>query len=204
MAIVSRSQRIFLKAISSPDLESLFMMDPDDRPLGVTTISHPCEPDYPASPLSIPRQKLIEDVMPPFSFLGFFASNGAAIRRQRAHQKALKDRWTTPDLRPLAEPPYIEWPETIDDLLPSDKRHRILFPHDAEKRARMKDLTGEKCAFAEYFAFLEGIIVEERKYPLRQMFWKGLIEEVFVDEQGVINEAQIGRASCRERVSRLV
>lgn len=126
--------------------------------------------------------------MPPFTFPEFFASNGAAIRRLRAHQKALKDRWTTPALRPLAEPPYIEWPETIDDLLPSDKRHRILFPHDAEKRARMKDLTGEKCALGEYFAFLEGIIVEEREYPLRQMFWKGLIEEVFVDEQGVMNE----------------
>lgn len=135
LCLYSRSQCFYLKLSRVPFSQVYIMMDPDDLPLEATKISQPCEPDYPASPLSIPWQKLIEDVMPPFTFPDFFASNGAAIRRLRAHQQALRDRWTTP---PLAEPPYIEWPETIDDLLPSGKRHRILFPHDPEKRARMK------------------------------------------------------------------
>lgn len=54
--------------------------------------------------------------------------------------------WTTSGLRPLAEPPILDWEEFEREHMPSDIRYRALFPDDPEKRSRMKDLDGEYAA----------------------------------------------------------
>ena len=70
-----------------------------------------------------------------------------AHKRRREKRTAF---WTTPGLRPLAEPLILDWDWFLRERMPTDARFKALLPDDAEERARMKDIWGEYEALSEY------------------------------------------------------
>ena len=67
--------------------------------------------------------------------------------RKRDAQTAF---WTTTGMRPLAEPPILDWDHFFRVHIPSDLRYTALFPGDLQKRAAYKDLGGEAYVLKEY------------------------------------------------------
>ena len=104
--------------------------------------------------------------------------------RNRAAKQKIRDSetafWTTPGLRPLAEPPILDWDWFFRDHIPSDLRYEALFPDDPDKRCRIKDLHGEKAALHEYShcAALHNHSLEPEE---RREFYANLMENLIQD-----------------------
>lgn len=48
--------------------------------------------------------------------------------------------WTTTGLRPLAEPPILDWEWFLRVHVPSERQYRALFPDDPHQRAKFKNV----------------------------------------------------------------
>lgn len=85
--------------------------------------------------------------------------------------------WPTP----LAKPPKLDWEFIGETDLPSAERTKILFPHNPEKRARMKDLEGKRIALWQCLQWTCSSynIVSD---PGRQRLYTGLEKEVLTVE----------------------
>lgn len=140
------------------------------------------KPEYkPAADLQ-PQPELRH--LAPFSIIDFI---NAIHYHKRRTRKEDGDRWTTPGLRPLAEPPHVAWEEILDRALPSEKRTRLLFPRDPEKRCRMLNLEGEERALWEYWG--QSLIMREGGLSTgRTKFWAQLLKEIRRDHHEVLRE----------------
>lgn len=120
-------------------------------------------------------------------------------RRNREEVRAVKRRegdektafWTTPGLRPLAEPPILDWDWFFRTRIPSDLRYRALFPSDAEKRAAMKDLDGERFALYHYASHAQYMRDDSEMDRKRKAFYKNLADDLCQDFSEAFEE-------CRE------
>lgn len=117
-------------------------------------------------------------------------------RKERAFKTAF---WVTPGLRPLAEPPGVDWKWFSKKWIHSDLRHRKLFPHDPRKRCDMKDLDGEQGALFEYWQWTISMADESavEGNTEREAFYDALAEELEKDHNEVVEEWEDlkGRAS---------
>lgn len=96
--------------------------------------------------------------------------------------------WITPGLRPLAEPPRLDWEQFVRSWIPSDSRYRCLFPNDPEKRATMKDLVGERAILNEYIAFTRAMMDDPEVGDARRRFYDTLSKDLFADWKEVHQE----------------
>lgn len=95
--------------------------------------------------------------------------------------------FVAPGMRPLAEAPELDWEWFERQFMPSDLRMRKLFPDNPEKRARAKDLMGERSALDEYghwLAEMDADPGDER----RRGFYEALSKEVYYDHMDVAEE----------------
>ena len=126
----------------------------------------------------------------PFTLSVYINTIGDSTRRIAQENR---DRWTPPGRVPLAIPPSIDWPED-DERLASDLRHQMLFPKDPEKRARMKDLEGEKEALSRYLLHVSGQRLDARLGLMgtssqgRLRFYVDLEKEILMDREEVGRE----------------
>lgn len=112
--------------------------------------------------------------------------------RMRAEKQKERDEknafWTTPGLRPLAEPPILDWDWFFRVRIPSDLRFKALFPDDPEKRCRMKDLNGELAALHEY-THCAGLATDDPETDSRRReFYQHLLDDIFEDLKEVDQE----------------
>lgn len=109
----------------------------------------------------------------------------AERRKKRDEDTAF---WTTPGLRPLAEPPILDWDWFFRTLIPSDLRYEALFPNDPEKRCMVKDIQGEQMVLEGYTwcAGLERDNVEIDE--MRRGFYKNLYADLYEGWQEVCIE----------------
>ena len=98
--------------------------------------------------------------------------------------------WTTPGLRPLAEPPIMDWEHVFRTWIPSDIRYTALFPHDHEKRAAMKDLDGERSALTEYKIYAELTKDVPETGNERAVFYENLSHDLGEDFREVDEETE--------------
>lgn len=76
------------------------------------------------------------------------------VSKQRQQERDEESSfWTTAGMRPLAEPPILDWDWFFRERVVSDIRYRALFPNDLGKRAAAKDIGGERCALFEYMTW---------------------------------------------------
>lgn len=110
----------------------------------------------------------------------------------------------TPGLRPLAEPPLLNWKQFKRTHIFSDLRYEKLFPDgslrdtekgkEKEKRAHMKDLQGESAACWEYMFWLQNSLefgVDSEDHPLdssRREFYEQLQRELEGEFEAVEKE----------------
>lgn len=109
-------------------------------------------------------------------------------RRRVKRQKARDERtafWTTPGLRPLAEPPVLDWDRFFRKRIPSDLRYNALFRDDPENRSRMKDVQGEVAVLGEYAACARMLRDNPATSGERADFYNELFEDILVDWQEV-------------------
>ena len=95
--------------------------------------------------------------------------------------------WTTPGLRPLAEPPIMDWEHVFRTWIPSDIRYTALFPHDPEKRAARKDQDGEKSALREYRTYAQLISDDPETGNERAVFYTNLWHDL-IEDYGEVEE----------------
>ena len=124
--------------------------------------------------------------LPPFTLSHFLSTIHS---EQRGARQENRDRWTTPGLRPLAEPPYVDWEVVAQRELPSKKRVRLLFPNSPERRARFMDLVGERTALWQYTSALLRIEKMEVIVSARRKFRAALQEELWRDYMEVNEES---------------
>ena len=128
----------------------------------------------------------------PFTLRTYINTIGGSTRRIARENR---DRWTPPGRIPLATPPSIDWPED-DERLASDLKHQMLFPCDPEKRARMKDLEGEKEALSRYLLHISGQRLEASmgffgpSSSGRLRFHVDLEKEILMDKEEVGGEVE--------------
>lgn len=96
--------------------------------------------------------------------------------------------WTTPGLRPLFEPPILDWDWFFRVWIPSDLRYKALFPNDPEKRCRMKDIDGERGVLAEYRHCAAMASDDPETDSERQEFYDNLHDEICKDWNEVARE----------------
>lgn len=122
---------------------------------------------------------------------------------------ALAACYTTPGLRPLGEPPILDWERFSRIHIYSNLRYERLFPDPddgkdgsslrpkakgklkgkaRENRARMKDLKGESAALFEYLWALRMLLEDEELDAGRRGFYEGLEKEIEGDWQSVDKE----------------
>lgn len=157
-----------------------------------------CAPDL-TSLQALPPAQVDLTRLPPFSLTQFMGSRGAGKRWRDGRRNEDAERWTTPGLIPLAEPPDLDWHKIAEEKIASDLRHRRLFPNDPEKRAASKDLEGEKVALGEYYHW---IAQQRRSANLgdgRARFYAGLTKEVEWDMGSVAQD----RAGLEEETTYL-
>lgn len=110
--------------------------------------------------------------------------NRDAKQKKRHEETAF---WTTPGLRPLAEPPILDWDWFFRDHIPSDLRYQALFPDYPEKRCRIKDLHGEKAALQEY-SHCMALGRDSLDPSKRRQFYGELMENLVADWKEVDKE----------------
>lgn len=135
-------KRSFLTGVPArlPISQVYIIMDPDDLPLKATTISHPCEPDYPTSPLSIPWQKLIEDVCLSSTFQTSSRAMAPLFDDYALSNNPSKTAGQLPVFPHSLNHHILNGRKQSTAFCPTDKRHRILFPHDPEKSAPVRNV----------------------------------------------------------------
>lgn len=102
----------------------------------------------------------------------------ASHQSQRSERTA---RWKTPGLPLLAEPPILDWEWFFRERVVSDIRYQHLFPHDPEKRARVKDIGDERCVLHGYMSW-DSIMREDiDTVGKRKDFYAGLAEDLKED-----------------------
>ena len=83
--------------------------------------------------------------------------------------------------------------------VPSDLRFQRLFPENYEKIFRAKDLTAERVLLWYYQGWVDDSSSDPEVDEPRKEFYAGLSLVTFEDYM-VVEQEEIGRASCRERV----
>lgn len=96
--------------------------------------------------------------------------------------------WTTSRLRPLAEPPILDWDWFFRLRMPSDIRFKALFPDDPESRARMKDLAGEKAVLTEYIYCQDTMRSDSKTEDVRRTFHENLQRDLYEEWKEVDKE----------------
>lgn len=96
--------------------------------------------------------------------------------------------WTTPGLRPLAEPPIVDWEWFVRTCIPSDLGYKALFTGDPWKRCRMKDVDGEMEVLFEYTKFAGFMRDDPETDHFRREFYKNLHDDPHEDWQKVHKE----------------
>ena len=112
--------------------------------------------------------------------------------KEKQFRRKYADMWITPKLVPLALPPSLIRGDFLDTFMPSDLRFRCLFPNDAAKRARMKDLVGEYGALHDYTNWA-GAMISEPEYvdgEGRRRFFERLAGVVYEDTVAVLREVE--------------
>ena len=109
---------------------------------------------------------------------------------KRRHREVWRKMWTTPEQRPLAEPPILDWEQFVRWHIPSDLRYNMLFPSDPERRAAMKDLHGEVAVLAEYCIFAGSMSCDPVVDDARRSFYQALYKDLFGDWQELQKESQ--------------
>lgn len=101
--------------------------------------------------------------------------------QKRRKREAWREMWTTPGLRPLAEPPILDWDYFFRRRIPSDLRYKALFPSDPEERAAFKDLEGENAALSEYGTWVLAIRDDPTVDNARNEFYNNLYADQYAD-----------------------
>lgn len=97
------------------------------------------------------------------------------IRARKQKERDEKTAFqTTPGLRPLAEPPMLDWDHFFPTWIPCDLRYEVLFPHDPEKRAARKDIDGGGSVLYEYRVHAESMRYDPETGNAREAFYNSL------------------------------
>ena len=78
--------------------------------------------------------------------------------------------WTTPEMRPLAEPPIMDWDRILDEKF-SEARLNALFAWSPENQCKAKDLQGEILALKTYWEWVRSMNEDEKRFEPRARFY---------------------------------
>lgn len=143
---------------------------------------------------NLKRRRLRQDLLLENSDEAFNEARGRWQDKQEAAKEQTEEEqktkiWTTPGLRPLVEPPIVDWEQFVRWYMPSELRFHTLFPTDSGKRATMKDLVGERNMLSEYadHALLTG--EDSSTDDARRAFYQTLRQDLLEDYDSVHKES---------------